>query len=401
MTIEFQCDGCLKVLRTADEKAGLTARCPQCGKELSVPAAPPADFDQSAEQAPPSATSPLSDFANLTQAAPRRRPEVVEIICAMCGQVNQSTTDRCLSCGEPLEHSPTRRPDGTSTTFGDVWSRAWEIWTTNLGINVAAGAIAGGILFAINFAINLGVMAVVFAKAFQGGLQGGGVPFQAGAETSFNLLAMQLLMSLLSSVFTALFIFSLCRFSLDNVRRENPRLGTLLPSGPSFGAILGGMLLFGLLLFAASLPVFAYSTYSVQWMDFEGGFNGGINGGFENIVTSFAIGYSGVLVNALVGAILVAFFWPAPYLFMDRSTGLLQSVWHAPAMAIRFLKLSILLALAEAGLNLLGSMACTIGLIFSMPLCFILFAVAYDRCERLIRNEQDEAESTSPIGSTS
>lgn len=397
MTIEFQCDGCQKILRTADEKAGLTARCPQCGKEVSVPAAPPADFDQSAEQTPPPGTSPLSDFENLTQAAPRPRPEVVEITCAMCGEVNQSTTDRCLSCGEPLEHSPARRPDGTSTAFGDVWSRAWEIWTTNLGINVAAGAIAGGILFAINFTINLGVMAVVFTEAFQGG----GVPFQLGAETNFNWLAMQLLMSLVSSVFTALFIFSLCRFSLDNVRRENPHLGTLLPTGPPFGAILGGMLLFGLLLFVASLPVFAYSTYSVQWMDFEGGFNGGINGGFENIVTSFAIGYSGLLVNALVGAILVAFFWPAPYLFMDRSTGLFQSVRHAPAMAIRFLKLSILLALAEAGLNLLGSMACTIGLIFSIPLCFILFAVAYDRCERLIRNEQDETKSTPPLGSTS
>ena len=399
MTIKFQCDGCQKILRTADEKAGLSARCPQCGREVSVPEAPMADFDPPTEAIPPPAMSPLADFEKLTQAAPRPRPEAVEITCAMCGQVNESTTDRCLSCGEPLEHSPIRPPGGTSTAYGDIWTRAWEIWTANLGINVAAGAIAGGILFAINVAINLVPMAIVFANAFQAGagFQGGGAPFQPGAVPNVSWLALQLLMSFVSSFFTALFIFSLCRFSLDNVRRENPHLGTLLPSGPSFGAILGGMLLFGLLLFAASLPVFAYSTYSVQWIDFGDGFQGGFNGVFAGM----AIGYSTMLVNAVVGAILVTFFWPAPYLFMDRSKGLLQSIAHAPAMSIRFLKLSILLALAEAGLNLLGSMACTIGLIFSIPLCFILFAVAYDRCGRAMRNEQNEAESTPVLGSSS
>ena len=37
MTIEFHCPTCQKLLRTADDKAGRQAKCPDCGNAVTVP----------------------------------------------------------------------------------------------------------------------------------------------------------------------------------------------------------------------------------------------------------------------------------------------------------------------------------------------------------------------------
>lgn len=37
MTIEFECPHCGTVLKTADERAGLTAKCPSCAEQIHVP----------------------------------------------------------------------------------------------------------------------------------------------------------------------------------------------------------------------------------------------------------------------------------------------------------------------------------------------------------------------------
>ncbi len=37
MTIEFNCPNCQKLLRTKDEKAGVKAKCPDCGTSITVP----------------------------------------------------------------------------------------------------------------------------------------------------------------------------------------------------------------------------------------------------------------------------------------------------------------------------------------------------------------------------
>src|SRR5262245_21753461 len=46
VTIEFHCPTCQKLLRTADDKAGVRARCPGCGEVVTVPeASAAASFD--------------------------------------------------------------------------------------------------------------------------------------------------------------------------------------------------------------------------------------------------------------------------------------------------------------------------------------------------------------------
>ena len=37
MTIEFNCPSCGKLLKTSDEKAGVRAKCPDCGEAIQVP----------------------------------------------------------------------------------------------------------------------------------------------------------------------------------------------------------------------------------------------------------------------------------------------------------------------------------------------------------------------------
>ena len=60
MAIEFNCPHCSRFLTTEDEKAGITANCPECDEEIEIPAAPvvPGPVEPVVADEPPGQPSP-------------------------------------------------------------------------------------------------------------------------------------------------------------------------------------------------------------------------------------------------------------------------------------------------------------------------------------------------------
>jgi len=84
MPIEFHCEHCQKLLRTSEDKAGLSAQCPGCGAPITVPA-----LEHSG--------------AALESGTPGETPHRDSQSCPMCGTETRPGDSNCHSCGEPLE----------------------------------------------------------------------------------------------------------------------------------------------------------------------------------------------------------------------------------------------------------------------------------------------------------
>lgn len=106
MAIEFNCPRCDKLLKTADDKAGLTANCPGCGAVVTVPDSPsPTELiDVDAPQIvdnPPRNAGAAADSSNLadrTGAGGRSGTRA----CPMCGETIAAAARRCKYCGDDL-----------------------------------------------------------------------------------------------------------------------------------------------------------------------------------------------------------------------------------------------------------------------------------------------------------
>lgn len=122
MTIEFNCPHCAKLLKTADDKAGVSARCPGCGQTIMVPlsseegAAAPAGFDDPIRPPPPPVRRD-SGFAE-EEVVDDVEPAAAETTlasgsgmkkCPMCGAQIKSAARVCKYCGEELPGAEGRR----------------------------------------------------------------------------------------------------------------------------------------------------------------------------------------------------------------------------------------------------------------------------------------------------
>jgi DNA-directed RNA polymerase subunit RPC12/RpoP len=112
MTIEFHCPHCDKLLKTADDKAGVQANCPGCGEAVLVPAASEVNalYDESfapgsgrrSDAGPPPVPAAGRAVADSTGGAPTKA-------CPMCGERIMAGASRCRFCGEELSGDVSRR----------------------------------------------------------------------------------------------------------------------------------------------------------------------------------------------------------------------------------------------------------------------------------------------------
>jgi len=112
MTIEFHCPHCDKLLKTADDKAGVGANCPGCGEPVVVPSAaePGVLFDQSfGAPAPRPADAGPAPVSTAGESAGETSDVEATRVCPMCGERIKAAATRCRYCGEDLRPGSSRR----------------------------------------------------------------------------------------------------------------------------------------------------------------------------------------------------------------------------------------------------------------------------------------------------
>jgi DNA-directed RNA polymerase subunit RPC12/RpoP len=105
MTIEFNCHVCGKLLRTSDDKAGRTAKCPGCGEGLLVPQS---ETDVDDYEDDDVGDSEMDDYDDVPVPPPRSGPTKP---CPMCGEKISAAAARCRFCGEEIDGGYSRSND--------------------------------------------------------------------------------------------------------------------------------------------------------------------------------------------------------------------------------------------------------------------------------------------------
>lgn len=267
MAIEFSCPHCQHLLRTADDKAGLSAKCPACGEVLWVPfttesasaggtAPQPVEFDP--ETAPPfpgpgeSAGAPSAEPADSAASAggeiPRRRPSG-RIRCPACSAENDASASVCRYCGTSLQGAAAveepSAPLPRTPDVGETLSTAWRVYQSQLGLLVGSFLIV----------MPLGVLAIGVGLAPSVGLAA------AMAQADDDLAPVGFFIGLLFSIPLLIvlgvpLIIGLTRLHLNVARGAPASLGDLLYGFDRQGrALIPGMLVILLTAFVASFVI--------------------------------------------------------------------------------------------------------------------------------------------------
>ena len=126
-------------------------------------------------------------------------------------------------------------------------------------------------------------------------------------------------------------------FLLKVVRGQNVEIGDLFKGGPYFFRMLGSSFLF-------SIAVCV-----------------------------------GILLFIVPGIIVALMLWPYAYVLVDQNPPGLDCLSRAKQITRNNWGEVFLLGLASLGINILGMLACCVGLIFTIPLTSLMMAVAYCR----------------------
>lgn len=360
MTIEFHCPHCSKLLKTPDDKAGVKANCPGCGQIVTIPIPDP---QIETAQADPSFGA-VTDVAGASPPAPDRgeadEGEIVDADqqhdmkpCPMCGAAIKKAAIRCRYCGETLVHERTTQVwEPTRIDAGDILHVAWETYKDQLGILIGAFAIWLGIYIAMSIVNQVLQGVIAFAFVGAGGAGGGGNPLALG----FAVLGVTFFLIFFVNIPILIYLEAgMTLLWLRVARGERAEVTEMFQGGRFFWRLLGVTLIFSLLAIVAYFVVLLPGIVMKDptW----------------SIVAAIPV--------LLFWLVLALRFWAVSYVIVDRDAGIFEALQDCGRATANNYLAVVGLALAGIGLNLLGLLACGIGMLFTMPFIRLIFAVAY------------------------
>ena len=376
MAIEFTCPQCDHLLRTAEDKAGLSAKCPACGEAIWVPYPHEAEGrsasgeddrddvslekedvfeveenaqrESSAQDLPPPPFPPVdppktdeiaSDWSRpeaegeeAVEPPPRRRqPAGEEIICPNCQASNGPAALHCRICGESLEGvEPMATPSWSPPVpdVGEAMSTAWRIYQDRMGLLIGAGLLLILLFFLMYVVAYVGFLGVAFGLG------------QVAEELAAVAVVAGMIFMFVAYIFaTAVATIGMSRLNLRVAKGEPAEISDLFYAFGDGRRLIPGMLLIAPLL---------------------------------------------LLLHGLSMGIGMLFFWHLPLYYVDRRAPIgetLSGFFEQLGASIGFV---VLIGLVAFGINLATVLLtyCCIGLIvmiFSFPYMFLLYAVSYLR----------------------
>lgn len=297
----------------------------------------------------------------------------IELLCPSCRKTLQvpdyavGKKARCPGCGEVVDvpaskqaANPYAAPTTTKPTvdleslefegpagpldIGQIWNHSWEAWKAQLGILVGATVVFMMIQGAVNVATQFGQQAVMLAMGFANQQQ------EPGPEMIAGFVAVSLVFGLIGFVIQSYFQIGLTRIALDVSRGQPTSLGRLFSGGDVLGSFIGFNLLFGI-----------FCTF-------------------------------GFLFCIIPGIWMSLMWWPGVYLIVDKQGTAFSSFGKASLITKGNLLNCFVVFLIVMAVNIVGFLACCIGIIFSMPLTTVILATTY----RMLAGDQSTRQVASP-----
>ncbi len=328
MAIEFYCGTCNKLLRTSDDRAGVRAKCPQCGESIMVPmpdqsVPPEEDYEDYADdEIDPGDSAVERDDAeeNPYQTAPALPSTKV---CQMCGETIDASAKVCRFCGE--EQRGGRRRSSSipeEVDVGDVFSTSWELFKSEMGVCVGATVI---------FVVIILVVSVGFEFVFSQMRQ------NVGNQALIGFLGIQIIAQIVQSLLQWYLQIGFTILFLNIARGESAEIGDLFSGGPYFLRMIGNSFLFSLMI---------------------------------------VVGFVACIIP---GIILVLMFWPYVYVLVDRDSRGIGCLAESKDITQGTWLPLFLIYLVSAVINFLGVCAACVGLLFTIPWTQLMLSVAYCR----------------------
>lgn len=323
MTISFHCPACQFPLRVPNQVAGRNGKCPQCGTIFVVPSESTPRAEGSGAQANPFSADPAVNPYDVGGVPARHFPEL--------GPQQQFSSE--------LPVIPQR------ADVSVILGLSFALWQRHLGLLVGTTLItiaAAVILQIIQFIV---LAMLVELPDFEQGL-------------AYHLV--QDALQLTNFIVTLFFSIGQVQICLKLARNQPAEFVDLLLGGDRFLPVLGAWLL----IMGPAYVVDYGLMFALSW-----------GTTFGDVDAEYLLIYR--LLYFVLAIAVTILFWPVPYLVIDRKAGIVSSYLIAFHVTDGNRWTSFLLAFITAVILLVGYMACLVGLLFAMPLVFLVWSVSY------------------------
>lgn len=222
--------------------------------------------------------------------------------------------------GTGLEGAVSDEVFPTQFDVGWVFNHAFTLWKQNLGLLLAMSAIAFGISFAHSLVDTL--LTALMANVRDQTLE---MAFIVGKGS----------LSLLVAVINFWIQIGQVKLCLGILRRKPVTISEMFTGGDVFWPVLGVSILFGLAML------------------------------------------TGFLLLIIPGILVALYFWPVYYFVLDKKSRVMDSFSNVLPFTKINVANSFVVFLIGVGVNLLGFLACCIGLLFSVPLVVLFTTASY------------------------